>query len=314
MDSLYQLPDDDEAADERLTTSDARLRANRANAKKSTGPRTEEGKQRSSINALVHGGYARSRRALTWGPLGEDAEEVDAFFEAILDRLDPRDQAEYTQATRVAELLLCERRFAGYENAMLAEAHLLTLEERLSIGGNDDEPEATLMVLEWIDHWNSARDHSQMDEIADGDGMLVSPDPVFTGVDASFEYMTKLLQRELGPKTIKGVLDKTNTPTTPSEWRHAFKILVAHHFTDANNLKFWTHETRLSEAYKLHTARTRAAKLAAARAITQIERSTDTGMKISRELRNTMHFYTWLREQPHPDENTDDNEPDDETP
>jgi hypothetical protein len=35
--------------------SDRQLRANRANAQKSTGPRTEEGKQRSRLNGLRHG-------------------------------------------------------------------------------------------------------------------------------------------------------------------------------------------------------------------------------------------------------------------
>ena len=39
----------------RRATSEARLRANRLNAQKSTGPRTEAGKQRSSLNATRHG-------------------------------------------------------------------------------------------------------------------------------------------------------------------------------------------------------------------------------------------------------------------
>jgi hypothetical protein len=39
----------------RRTPSEARLRANRLNVQKSTGPRTEEGKQRASLNATRHG-------------------------------------------------------------------------------------------------------------------------------------------------------------------------------------------------------------------------------------------------------------------
>ena len=41
-----------------MTLSLKRLRANRRNAKKSTGPRTAAGKRRSSVNSLKHGVYA----------------------------------------------------------------------------------------------------------------------------------------------------------------------------------------------------------------------------------------------------------------
>ena len=46
----------------RRPPSEAQLRANRLNAQKSTGPRTEEGKQRASLNATRHGSQARSSR------------------------------------------------------------------------------------------------------------------------------------------------------------------------------------------------------------------------------------------------------------
>ncbi len=41
-----------------MTLSLKRIRANRRNAKKSTGPRTAAGKRRSSVNSLKHGVYA----------------------------------------------------------------------------------------------------------------------------------------------------------------------------------------------------------------------------------------------------------------
>jgi len=45
----------------KYTVSAASIEANRQNAKKSTGPRTEEGKSRCRRNAFKHGGYAASR-------------------------------------------------------------------------------------------------------------------------------------------------------------------------------------------------------------------------------------------------------------
>ena len=70
-----------------------RLEANRRNALRSTGPRTEDGKQRSRVNALRHGLTAET----VVGSL-EDAEDYKAFEAAII--------ADYEAETAVARELV----------------------------------------------------------------------------------------------------------------------------------------------------------------------------------------------------------------
>lgn len=62
----------------RATLSEKRTAANRRNAKKSTGPRTEEGKRRTSRNALRHG------LSLRPGHPGSPAETVEQFITDLL--------------------------------------------------------------------------------------------------------------------------------------------------------------------------------------------------------------------------------------
>src|SRR5687768_9924012 len=63
------------------TVSERKLAANRANAQKSTGPRTEAGKRNASLNALTHGLRAR----LTTQTLVCEHERED--FQALADAL-----------------------------------------------------------------------------------------------------------------------------------------------------------------------------------------------------------------------------------
>jgi hypothetical protein len=82
----------------RSMTSEARVRANRENARKSTGPKSPEGKARSSRNALKHG--LLSEHILHFG---EDPEELDAFREEMMEDLAPEGAVERFVADHVVE-------------------------------------------------------------------------------------------------------------------------------------------------------------------------------------------------------------------
>jgi hypothetical protein len=72
-----------------MAVSEAKLEANRRNAQKSTGPRTEEGKGRSSLNAVTHG-----LRAETLVLRDEDPQVLDDRREAWRACLLPGDDVE----------------------------------------------------------------------------------------------------------------------------------------------------------------------------------------------------------------------------
>ena len=73
--------------------SEAQIAANRANSQKSTGPRTEEGKRRSAINACRHG---LTGRVVVLPE--EDLEVYKAFSKQLVDSLAPETPVERQSA------------------------------------------------------------------------------------------------------------------------------------------------------------------------------------------------------------------------
>lgn len=71
--------------------SERQAEARRQNGKKSRGPVTEEGKQRSSKNSTKHGVWAIKLQAIDGGPLREDPEQMGQFVQAVLEELNPGD-------------------------------------------------------------------------------------------------------------------------------------------------------------------------------------------------------------------------------
>jgi hypothetical protein len=95
-----------------MTTS-RQIEANRRNARKSTGPVTDEGKQRSRCNAVRHGLTAET----VIGAL-EDAEDYQAFEAAIVADYDAQSAVERELVLRLASLLWRLRRATTMETGL----------------------------------------------------------------------------------------------------------------------------------------------------------------------------------------------------
>jgi hypothetical protein len=82
--------------------SPAQIAANQQNAKKSTGPRTVEGKRRSSLNALTFGLFSNDIRQLF---SDEDRLRYDDFIKIHSDAFLPKGPNEEWLANKIAETM-----------------------------------------------------------------------------------------------------------------------------------------------------------------------------------------------------------------
>ena len=101
-----------------MATSQRKIEANRANALKSTGPRTARGKRVAGRNALAHG--LTSRAALL---PGDDPREYRRFVRAFLDEMDPQGPFQEELVGEIANLSWKLRRAPTAEAILLAEKH-----------------------------------------------------------------------------------------------------------------------------------------------------------------------------------------------
>jgi hypothetical protein len=93
------------------------IEANRLNALKSTGPRTEEGKRRSRCNAMRHGLIAETVIAGL-----EDPQDYESFEATIIADYDPTTAVERELVLRLASVLWRLRRATGIETALFQSA------------------------------------------------------------------------------------------------------------------------------------------------------------------------------------------------
>ena len=95
--------------------TEKQIQANRTNAKKSTGPRTDEGKSRASQNSLKHGLLARDAVVP-----GEDPADYEAQIAALEDDIQPEGAVECELVRQMADAQWRMRRLARIESGYLA--------------------------------------------------------------------------------------------------------------------------------------------------------------------------------------------------
>ena len=112
----------------------AQKEANKNNAKHSTGPRTAEGKQRSSQNALKHGLCALD-------PLipGEDPEAFQEHFCEIELDLRPATAIESNLVEQIADVSWRLKRLSRIEAALITAFYDATAEQPLNQGNDTDQ-------------------------------------------------------------------------------------------------------------------------------------------------------------------------------
>ncbi len=104
----------------------AQNKANRENAKRSTGPRTAEGKARSSKNALKHGLLAQDAVMA-----GEDPAEYDRCFQQLEENIFPKNAIEFALVRQIADAEWRLRRISRLESGYLTHSYGYTQRDTL---------------------------------------------------------------------------------------------------------------------------------------------------------------------------------------
>jgi hypothetical protein len=129
-----------------MLTTEQRAAINRANAQKSTGPKTEAGKARSSRNAIKHGERATTLKLFvppqTAVQAHEDRTAFYKLFDAHIAKYRPNDEIELSIVRQIADCEWDINREAETKTA-IANFELLKLVDQIQ---NDDSGIASLQI------------------------------------------------------------------------------------------------------------------------------------------------------------------------
>jgi hypothetical protein len=186
----------------------AQLAANRANAQKSTGPRTLVGKLHSSLNRMTHGHYSRQSRSYrealhtTMTELGEDPHEFAKMEDSLIASLLPADAAqkmlvhdlallrwhrsrlERAQAALLArrvEQLELDRERKSLQVSQTISAQIPTSQLKMGLIWDQDSATKFQRLVEWLEHLQNMvkyKDFADADQLV---AWIYGPNPTTRG-------------------------------------------------------------------------------------------------------------------------------------
>jgi hypothetical protein len=223
-------------------TSFRQIEANRRNARKSTGPLTQEGKQRSRCNAVRHGLTAET----VIGAL-EDAEDYKAFEATIIADYDAQSAVERELVLRLAGLLWRLRRATTMETGLfeIQAEHLREFNRaRQALPASQEVVYALFGRAHSVSYDRDRASHGVTNATTSG------PKSVEPALDTTVEFARCFLRLANLPNFALDRLSRYEATL----WRQAGRILYALDALDRRKPQERTHRSRVDNWRELPTS------------------------------------------------------------
>ncbi|MGZ6973527.1 MAG: hypothetical protein ACXVKQ_06300 [Acidimicrobiia bacterium] len=274
--SAARKPEGTAAKKPKRELSEKELAARRVNARKSTGPKTPEGKARVGANAIKHGAFARKVTCITHGALAEDRDEVESFYSEILKDLDPQTAVERALAREIASVAWGQERTQRFTNLALSSV------ERPDGGAVTSCTQPELNARRW--------------RIA----TIVLENPDDPNIHwTAFEETVSVLWCNLpdGTETPEWAPDKGIRPETPDRWRALIDLLIMKKWGTTAAAAQWTGSRAKEFEIKRDVEMEERAQLAARTALSDgiLEKAMNMTGRLRRDFLKLLHEYAAMK-------------------